>query len=176
MKIITSVWATNFTTTQGTIGFVLIENDEGVQRLVVGLGYGESEEADSQFIAEWGTPIEDGNPIYKMIYLVARSFSENGSIDITSGYGMNTKLPFVQVESRLLDRPMQFSPTEARRIALDLIESAEYAETEAFIVGFFRDEMQADSKMTIGVLAAFRKWRNEHREDPPANNPMESVE
>lgn len=178
MKIITSVWATNFTTASmnmGTVGFVLIETDEGEQRLYVGIGQGKDEQEDEQHIASWGTRIEDGNPIYKLIYLVARSMLTNSQLIVTSGYGANTKLPFVQLESPILDRPMQFSPEEARSIAKDLIESAEFAESESFIVGFFRDHMDADNKMTSALLVAFRKWRNDHREDPLSSSPLEDV-
>ncbi|HRJ75350.1 MAG TPA: hypothetical protein PLX90_05090 [Anaerolineales bacterium] len=51
-----------------------------------------------------------------------------GEFLISSGFGANTKKPFVEMESPNLDKPVQLTPSDAREIAKALLEAAEAAE------------------------------------------------
>lgn len=55
---------------------------------------------------------------------------------VTSGYGHNTREPFVMIEGDHIDSPIQMSPDEARAFAQNLLQAAEGAETDAFIFEF----------------------------------------
>jgi len=57
-------------------------------------------------------------------------------IMVTSGYGGNTRQPFVEIKTDKLKAPLQLSPEEARDLALNLLQAAEAAEQDAFIFEF----------------------------------------
>ncbi len=56
----------------------------------------------------------------------------------------------------------QVSPDEARAWALNVLEAAEAAEQDAFLVAFHRDrfDLIADS---MAIIRAYRVWRDERR-------------
>lgn len=88
-------------------------------------------------------------------------------INVTSGYGGNTRQPFVQVEMDYpKDHPLQLEPNEARDLAANLLQAAEAAEQDAFIFEFHSSliEGTAKEKERVGanMLIEFRKWRNGH--------------
>jgi hypothetical protein len=85
------------------------------------------------------------------------------SILVTAGYGGNTNQPFVQVEGEAIDGPIQLSPQEARAFAMTLLESADAAESDGFIVEFMRKELKADHEHTMVLLKEFRKFRQNAR-------------
>jgi hypothetical protein len=175
MKIITSKWVTNMTLgTNGCIGFVLIQSDDGINKLYVGNGKGIDEKEDEIYISEWGTEITEESDIYKLLYASARRTQEGTNLIVKSGYGGNTDKPFVEVESYRLDHPLQLSPADARGFALNLFEAADYAESEAFLMNFFKT-MGLSLSDSANILGEFRKYRTEHREDPPPSTPAESL-
>lgn len=93
---------------------------------------------------------------------------------VTSGYGANTNQPFVQVEAEELDRPLQMSPNEARALAVNLLEAADAAETDGYLVGFFRDELKQDRQGIAVILSNFRKYRRQRAKiDKGTNRFME---
>lgn len=57
---------------------------------------------------------------------------------VTSGYGANTRQPFVEL--RVNDSQSQMTPAKAREIALMLFAAADAAESDGFIVQFFGRE------------------------------------
>ena len=45
-------------------------------------------------------------------------------INVTSGYGGNTRQPFVEIKAKQIKEPMQLLPEEARDLALNLLQAA----------------------------------------------------
>jgi len=82
-------------------------------------------------------------------------------INVTSGYGGNTRQPFVQIHTDKLKEPLQLSPEEARDLALNLLEAAEASEQDAFIFEF-HSQLTDDERVGANILIEFRKWRNNH--------------
>ncbi|HEY8597358.1 MAG TPA: hypothetical protein VIL85_02940 [Thermomicrobiales bacterium] len=86
-------------------------------------------------------------------------------ITSSSGYGYNTKRPFVNL--LIGDRkPIQLSPDEARSVALQLIEAAETAEQDAFLVEWGTEAL-GDERTAAALLMQFRKWREEREKVTP---------
>lgn len=86
------------------------------------------------------------------------------NIAVTSGYGASTHEPFVTVEIDVKpNHPLQISPDEARNLAHNLLECAEAAEGDAFLVDFTRDEMGQEMVVAAAVMLEFRKWREKKR-------------
>ena len=83
-------------------------------------------------------------------------------INVTSGYGGNTRQPFVELKTDKLKEPMQLSPEEARDLALNLMECAEASEQDAFMFEFVSKELHAGESAAAGILGEFRKWRDDH--------------
>ena len=88
------------------------------------------------------------------------------TINVTSGYGGNTHQPFVEIKTNKLKEPLQISPEEARDLAANLLQAAEAAEQDAFIVEFHSEFIEGtpQKKSTFGasMLVEFRKWRDVH--------------
>lgn len=85
------------------------------------------------------------------------------TINVTSGYGGNTRQPFVQIQMEYpKDHPLQLAPEEARDLAANLLQAAEAADQDAFIFEFHRDLMKGDENIAANMLIQFRKWRDEH--------------
>ena len=84
------------------------------------------------------------------------------AITSSSGYGYNTKQPFVNL--LIGDRkPVQLSPEEARSVARQLTEAAEAAEQDAFLVEW-GSEALGDERTAAALLMQFRKWRKERQQ------------
>jgi len=80
------------------------------------------------------------------------------AITSSSGYGYNTKQPFVNL--LVGDRkPIQLSPDQARSVARQLTEAAEAAEQDAFLVSFFQKSVGMDERQVAGILMQFRAFR-----------------
>ncbi len=83
-------------------------------------------------------------------------------VNVSSGYGANTKRPFVAVQ--IGDRkPYQWSPDEARRVAVLLWESAEAAEGDAFVVEWFTEKAGLEVAQAAALLNDFRQSRERER-------------
>lgn len=83
-------------------------------------------------------------------------------IHVTSGFGANTREPFVQVEMEYpKDHPLQLHPDEARDLAANLLQAAEAADQDAFLFEFVSKELHAGDNAGGGILLEFRKWRSE---------------
>lgn len=82
---------------------------------------------------------------------------------ITSGYGANSKEPFVQIniEDKFVTR---MSPENAREIALNLLRASEAAYGDAFLVEFIKDKLGGDDQIAGIILGEFRQWRNTEQE------------
>ena len=78
-------------------------------------------------------------------------------ISTRSGYGYNTRKPFVDLQ--IGDRkPIQLDPSEARTVAARLLEAAEAAEQDAFLFEWAATAL-GDDRTAAALLAEFRKWR-----------------
>lgn len=88
------------------------------------------------------------------------------SFDVSSGYGANTRKPFVQVEVGGMET--QMSPEEARALGLNLLEAAEAAQSDEAIVLFCLDVLHLDMQTAVASLAAYRKIRARRHGDSPS--------
>lgn len=81
---------------------------------------------------------------------------------VTSGYGGNTRQPFVEIHSdKLKDEVLQLSPGEARDFAANLLQAAEAAEQDAFIFEFHSELLESPVR-GAQMLSQFRVWRDAH--------------
>lgn len=88
-----------------------------------------------------------------------------------SGYGANTRQPFVDL--LIGDRkPIQLSPDEAREVAQRLMEAAESAEQDAFLVEWGAESFGGDRRAAAALLLEFRKWRDARRERATDDQPV----
>lgn len=92
-----------------------------------------------------------------------------GQVFITSGYGANSRVPFVEIEMPG-QQALQFQSDEARRIAHMILEAAETADQDAFLVEliqkFLADDQEPEERRMVvasGMLQEFREWREERR-------------
>lgn len=79
------------------------------------------------------------------------------TINVTSGYGHNTKEPFVEINAPQLR--IQMSPENARDLALNLLQAAEAAYSDGFLIEFLTDAIGSDPAQAAMLLGEFRKWR-----------------
>lgn len=83
-------------------------------------------------------------------------------VEVTSGYGGNTRLPYVEL--RLPDRPpLQLEVEEARLIAGMILEAAEGAEQDAFIVEWGMEHIGLELEAAASLLREYRQWREQRR-------------
>jgi hypothetical protein len=85
---------------------------------------------------------------------------------ITSGFGHNTRRPFVQMVIQRADWMTQMSPEEARELAFNLLQAADGAEGDGFLVMFLRESVGVESMNAIAtLLAEFREYRDKLRHE-----------
>ena len=83
-------------------------------------------------------------------------------INVTSGYGFNTRQPFVEIHTDKLKEHLQLLPKEARDLAQNLLQAAEAAEQDAFMFEFFSKDLKVGDQAAAGIISQFRKWRDDH--------------
>lgn len=83
------------------------------------------------------------------------------SITVSTGYSLNSKKPFVMLVSEDHKLELQMSPEEAADFAHTLLESAEAALQDAFLVEFLQQTLGSDNPnaMIAAVIGKFRDWR-----------------
>ncbi len=79
-------------------------------------------------------------------------------IDITSGVSYQTGEGFVELQWG--DKKGQLTPTEARLHALLILEAADAAESDAFMVGWMREQIHAPEGAIARLLIDFRHYRD----------------
>jgi hypothetical protein len=82
---------------------------------------------------------------------------------VTSGYGGNTRRPFVEILAPELR--MTISSAEARHLALNILEAAITSEADGLIVEFFTKELDATQEQAAAVLMRFREYRKRWRDE-----------
>lgn len=78
-------------------------------------------------------------------------------IEIESMVSGRTREPFVVLKWG--GESGQLTPTEARAHARRVLEAAEAADSDAFLMDFLRDQVGADLQHQVAVLGEFRAWR-----------------
>ena len=82
-------------------------------------------------------------------------------INVSSGFGANTREPFVQIEMEYpKDHPLQIHPDEARDLAMNLLQAAESADQDAFMIKFVSKDLKAGENAAAAILLEYRKFRN----------------
>lgn len=84
-------------------------------------------------------------------------FGETEVINVSSGYGANTKEPYVQILWG--NKQLQMSPENARDLAMNLLQAAEAAYSDAYIFEFAKGFLKGGHELTAVMLGEFRKWR-----------------
>ena len=85
-------------------------------------------------------------------------------ISISSGYGGTSRRPYVQLVWGA--QVAQLSPDDARAHALRLLEVAEAAEQDAFLVEF-AEKIGIPLPKAAGLLKEFREWRSRRGSSDP---------
>lgn len=86
------------------------------------------------------------------------------NILVSSGYGGNTREPFVEIKMEYpKDHPLQIHPDEARALAMNLLEAADAADTDQFLFEFVSKDLHSGDQAAAGILMEFRKFRDERR-------------
>lgn len=84
-----------------------------------------------------------------------------GEILVSSGYGFNTRKPFIEMQDDDKGISVQLAPEEARQLASSLVFAAEAAEQDAFLVEYAEKVIGAkDDAAVAALLSEFRDWRN----------------
>ena len=82
-------------------------------------------------------------------------------INVSSGFGANTREPFVQIEMEYpKDHPLQIHPDEARDLAMNLLQAAESADQDAFMIKFVSKDLKAGENAAAAILLEYRKFRD----------------
>lgn len=88
--------------------------------------------------------------------------SDDTQVWVKTMYGAKSKQALVTLQWG--DRtPFQFPPTKAREIAMMLLEAAEAAEQDGFVVEFFKDKIGVGEEEVAVILNEFRVWRDKER-------------
>lgn len=85
---------------------------------------------------------------------------------VTSGYGANTRRPFITLEGPAL--PVQLDVADARALALNILEGSIAAEADGLVVEFFRRELDMEMEQAAALLLRFREYRRRWRGDVDA--------
>jgi len=81
---------------------------------------------------------------------------------VSSMYGAKSKNPIVRIQyGDFLD--VMVAPGDARDLASNLLQSAEAAEVDAFLVEFIAKVTDKPVEESAIVLREFREWRNERQ-------------
>lgn len=85
---------------------------------------------------------------------------------VSSGYGGNTRRPFVEI---LSPKPkITMNSAEARALALNILEAAIIAEADGMIVEFFTQEIGVTDEQAVPLLQTFRAYRKRWRDQADA--------
>lgn len=88
------------------------------------------------------------------------------TLEVSSGFGHNTQMPYVQVLIQKADWMTQMSPEDARKLAFNLLQAADGAESDGFLVTFFRETIGIDDMRAVAsLLVEFRDYRKKLRND-----------
>lgn len=90
-------------------------------------------------------------------------------ISVTSGFGHNTQQPYVQMIIQRADWMTQMTPETARELAFNLLQAADGAESDGFLINFLRSRVGVEDMRTIAtILVEFREYREKRRREERA--------
>ncbi len=111
-----------------------------------------------------GRPVPDSNEIRRSTdprYRLGRD-TKQGQTFVGSGYGFQTREPFVELE--LPERaPLLLGLDDCRRVAQMMLEACEAAEQDAFLVEWAMEAMEIDLDHAIVLLHEAREARLKRR-------------
>lgn len=113
----------------------------------------------SEFQPGW--PMLAQAPIEQPSAIDAGAEPQRVTLWASSGYGAKTRKPFVAIHWK--DVMEQLSPEEARAFALSVLEAAEAAIQDAFIIEWVLKTINGDEAAGIALLREFREWREKAR-------------
>ncbi len=89
-------------------------------------------------------------------------------LSVASGYGHATKLPFVVLgmanPDEVANPTIQIDTPQARALAFQILEAADAAESDGFLVEFLQQAGQMNIDQASALLIEFRKWRDQKRQ------------
>lgn len=92
---------------------------------------------------------------------------QEGMISVNSGYGRNTRQPFVTLSlanpAESANPFIQMSTIQARAQALIILEAADAADSDGFLMEWLTSEAQVDVEQAAQLLLAFRTYRERLR-------------
>jgi hypothetical protein len=94
---------------------------------------------------------------------------ESGVLSVSSGYGQNTKQPFVTIALaspvETANPAVQLLTSQAREIAMQILEAADAAESDGFVVGWLTDVADLSEAQAAALLQEFRAYRDARRKE-----------
>lgn len=91
-----------------------------------------------------------------------KQVGEDGLIEVTSGYGASSQMPYVQLLNHKDDWMVQLPAGSARELALNMLAAAEAAETDGSLVQFAIDRMGVAMEQAVGLLVDMREYRESY--------------
>ena len=94
--------------------------------------------------------------------------AEGGQISVQSGYGLNTNRPFVTIgianPTESANPIVQLVSSQARQIALQILEAADAADADGFILTWLGNGVaDLNAEQAAALLADFRAYRDRLR-------------
>lgn len=86
-----------------------------------------------------------------------------GQVEVTNGFGFNTKQPYVEVNWPTDSGTIQLEPDEARMVARMIMEAAEAADQDAFLIAFLMADLDLPFEAAAQIIPRFAAWREEGR-------------
>jgi hypothetical protein len=88
------------------------------------------------------------------------------SINITTLYGRDNKIPMVQIE--VPEGKAQVTVEEAEDLARNLVHACEASLTDAFLIEFLKGPaLELEDTLVFTILREFREWREARIAKPP---------
>lgn len=91
---------------------------------------------------------------------------ESSGIQVTSGFGARTNVPYVQILAHKEDWMTQIPAGDAIKLGLILIEAAEAALTDGMILNFARDKIGVSTEDAAQLLIEMREYREKNQPTP----------
>lgn len=89
-------------------------------------------------------------------------------VSIGSGYGLATKQPFVTFSmanpAETANPTLQVTSDQARDLAFQILEAADAADSDGFLVEFMQQAGQLSENEAGRLLTEFRQWRDQRRQ------------
>ena len=92
---------------------------------------------------------------------------EPGQVSILSGFGLNSQQPFVSFAmanpQEVANPTVQIDVDTARRIAMEILEACDAAESDGFVITWLRETVELTDGAAAQLLQEFRAWRDKRR-------------